>query len=115
MDERATADRIAVYLDRIAAEQMGLRHNQRLAEASKNTAETLVALPPEFETHWSYLTWSAVPRSSADGYADSSATLHFTTIVCEEFMPRVVYLTTGAMPSLVVSWKIDISPETELR
>jgi hypothetical protein len=51
MDERATADSIAAYLDRIAAEQMGLRHNQRLAGASKNVAETHVALDPEFETH----------------------------------------------------------------
>lgn len=51
MDERATTDTIATYLYQIAAEHMGLGHNQRLAEASKSVAETLVALRPEFETH----------------------------------------------------------------
>src|SRR5262249_44928575 len=51
MDDRATADMIAAYLYEIAAEHMGLGHNQRLAEVSKSVAETLVALRPEFETH----------------------------------------------------------------
>jgi GTPase SAR1 family protein len=50
MDERATADRIAAYLYEIAAEHMGLGQHQRLAEASKNVAEALVTLRPEFET-----------------------------------------------------------------
>jgi len=35
MDDRATADMIAAYLYEIAAEHMGLGHNQRLAEVSK--------------------------------------------------------------------------------
>jgi hypothetical protein len=51
MDERATADMIATYLFEMAAEYMGLGHDQRLAEDSKSVAETLVALRPEFETH----------------------------------------------------------------
>ena len=51
MDDRATADTIAEYLYQIAAEYMGLGHQQRLAEISKNVAATLVALRPDFETH----------------------------------------------------------------
>src|SRR5262249_3380405 len=51
MDDRATADDIAAYLDYVAAEHMGLGHQPRLADSSKAVAEALVALRPEFETH----------------------------------------------------------------
>ncbi|HTJ64597.1 MAG TPA: hypothetical protein VL899_12370 [Alphaproteobacteria bacterium] len=51
MDERATAEMIATYLDVIAADHMGLGYSQRRAAASRQVAEKLVALRPEFETH----------------------------------------------------------------
>jgi hypothetical protein len=51
MDERATAEAIAAYLDLIAAEHMGLGNSQRGAEASRQVAQKLVALRPDFEKH----------------------------------------------------------------
>lgn len=51
MDERADAVRIAVYLFDIATKHMGLSNTSDLAERSDRTANTLVALRPEFETH----------------------------------------------------------------
>ena len=51
MDDGATADDIAAYLYYIAAENMGLGRQQRLADSSKAVAESLVALRPELETH----------------------------------------------------------------
>jgi hypothetical protein len=51
MDDRATAEAIAAYLYQIASEHMGLGQQLRLAEDSKDVAQVLVALRPEFETH----------------------------------------------------------------
>ena len=51
MDERATAETIAVYLFDVAANHMGLSANGDMAEKSAQTAKVLVALRPDFETH----------------------------------------------------------------
>lgn len=51
MDEKATAETIATYLQVIAAEHMGLGHSQQGDERSRQVAEKLIALRPEFETH----------------------------------------------------------------
>jgi hypothetical protein len=51
MVERATADMIAAYLFKIAAEHMGLGHQAQLEKVSRTVAETLIALRPEFGTH----------------------------------------------------------------
>ena len=50
MDERATAETIAAYLELIAAKRMALGNNQHRAETSRRVAEMLVALRPTFET-----------------------------------------------------------------
>ena len=51
MDERATAPAIAAYLFEIAMDHMGLTARPELAERSAHTAETLVGLRLQFETH----------------------------------------------------------------
>ncbi|PPQ31528.1 hypothetical protein CCR94_09265 [Rhodoblastus sphagnicola] len=51
MDERASAEAIAAYLDAAATGHMGLSPSHLLTEASRTTADTLVALRPEFELH----------------------------------------------------------------
>ena len=51
MDERATGPAIAAYLFEIATDHMGLTARPELAERSAHTAEILVVLRPEFETH----------------------------------------------------------------
>ena len=51
MDERATAETIAAYLEAIAAEHMRLGVDQLRAKRSRQVAEKLVALRPGFETH----------------------------------------------------------------
>lgn len=51
MDERATAMAIAAYLFDIATDRMGLSARPELAERSAHTAEILVGLRPQFETH----------------------------------------------------------------
>ena len=51
MEEGATAPMIAAYLEAIAAEHMGLGHSPRTAELSRQVAEKLLTLRPEFQTH----------------------------------------------------------------
>ena len=51
MDERASSERIAAYLFDIATNYMGLSEHEFVAERSTRTAEALVALRPEFESH----------------------------------------------------------------
>jgi len=51
MDQRASKDEIAAYLFDIAANHMGLSAHEPIAKRSARTAECLIALRPEFETH----------------------------------------------------------------
>jgi hypothetical protein len=49
MDERATVETIAAYVDMIASERMGLGRNQRGTEISRHVAEKLAVLRIEVE------------------------------------------------------------------
>ena len=51
MDERASAANIEAYLNDIAANYIGLGLQQRLLDLSKTTAQILLDLRPEFESH----------------------------------------------------------------
>ena len=51
MDQRTSAVAIASYLFGIATEYMGISATEELERACSTTAEILVALRPEFETH----------------------------------------------------------------
>ena len=51
MEERATAEAIAAYLEDIATRHMGLSQTPAGLQSSKRTAQMLVAMRHEFETH----------------------------------------------------------------
>ena len=51
MDHRASEDGIEAYLYETAAEHMGLGHDEALAGCCATTAQILVGMRPQFETH----------------------------------------------------------------
>lgn len=51
MDHRASENEIEAYLLETAAEHMGLGHDEALAECCATTAQILVGMRPQFETH----------------------------------------------------------------